>query len=151
MHDIDTAVASGPVVLPGDAWELSPAEPEYRILGILTMSAGETEVWTHVDQQFLLDLRAVVDNRAADVPPIDRGDYTVSRLNGVLYVAVTDEETGVMIEGSPDDDTFLATVQTRLEARRAADARYYLTRAAIFLATVAGCAAIWIAAPHVIA
>lgn len=151
MHDIDTAVASGPVVLPGDTWDLLPADPDDRVLGLLTLFAGGADVWTDVDKQFVLDLRAVVENRAIDVRRIDRGEYALSRVNGVLYVAVTDHDTRVTIEGAPAEDVFLSKVQQFVDRRTAADARYYLTRAAIFLVTVAVCAAIWIAAPHVIA
>lgn len=113
MDDLDAAA----VVLPADAWDLSPADPGHRVVGVLTLSAGETDVWAYVDQQFVLDLRNIVASRASDVPSVEGDGYAVSRTNGVLYVAVTDEETGVTIEGSPlDEALFLTTVQTRLRS-----------------------------------
>lgn len=149
MNDIN---ANHPVVLPGDAWDLSPADPELRILGVLTLSAGTTDAWIYVDRQFLHDVRAIIENRAADTPRTEGDGYEVSKVNDVLYVAVTDQHTNVTVECAPEyEEDFLATVQRLLDRRRDVDARYYLTRAAILLVTVAVIAAIWIAAPHVIA
>ena len=145
----DTAGASDPMVLPGDAWDLSPADPEFRILGILALSAGETVAENLVDQEFLIDLRRLVESDDADMPRVVGQGYSISKIDGVLYIAVTDDVTNVTVECAPTDEAaFLSEVQARLDARRAADARYYSTRAAILLVTVATAIAAVLALVH---
>lgn len=116
--DLDHAVAGGgPFVLPADAWDLDQY-PDNGNAIVLTMRArNDAHVSTVVTNEFLDDLRGILDNRAVDVPGSNRASYSLSRVGGDLYVTVTDTNTQVTVEGVVHND-FLDCLQEMIDFRR---------------------------------